>query len=79
MGLVIPGPYRIKSPEIVAEEQQFIADTLDAVENKIACASKKRAALTDLFRTLPRQLMRAQIGVHDLDLDELTANARVVA
>jgi type I restriction enzyme S subunit len=50
------------------DEQQLIADTLDAIEHKVACITKKHVVLSDLFRTLLHQLMTAQIRVKDLDL-----------
>jgi type I restriction enzyme S subunit len=47
------------------EDQQQIANTLDAVENKTAVAELKKAQLQDLFRTLLHELMTAKIRVYD--------------
>lgn len=57
------------------EEQAEIGRILKAVEDKARVHERKRAALTDLFRTLLHQLMTAQIRVHELDLSELKALA----
>ena len=51
------------------EEQREIARSLDQVDAKIKAHDRKRGVLSDLFRTLLRQLMTAQIRVNDLDLD----------
>ncbi|HYE36310.1 restriction endonuclease subunit S [Methylocaldum sp.] len=51
--------------------QVEIANTLDAVEQKLAINQRKRATLTDLFRTLLHQLMTAQIRVHDIDMPDI--------
>ena len=48
------------------EEQESIADALDAIENRIAEVVKKRILLTDLFRALLHHLMTAQIRVINL-------------
>jgi len=48
-------------------EQQDIADALDAVCNKTEIASKKKAQLQDLFRSLLHELMTAKTRVRDLD------------
>ncbi len=53
------------------ETQEEIAAAISTVERKHEYHRRKRVALTDLFHTLLRQLMTAQIRVHDLDLDEL--------
>jgi type I restriction enzyme S subunit len=53
------------------DEQDEFVHILDAVEAQESIHLRKRAALTDLFRTLLHQLMTAQIRVHDLDLPGL--------
>jgi type I restriction enzyme S subunit len=52
-------------------EQGQISGLLADVDRKEAIHRRKNAALNDLFRTLLHQLMRAQLRVHDLDLDLL--------
>jgi len=47
------------------EEQQVIADVLDAVGNKTEIAERKRNQLQHLFRTLLHELMTAKTRVHD--------------
>ncbi len=54
------------------DEQDQIADTLDASQLKIDSAENKRKALQDLFRTLLHQLMTAKTRVHDLELSVTT-------
>ena len=49
-----------------AAEQQEIADTLDAVGNRMEVAERKKAQLQDLFRTLLHELMTAKTRVHEL-------------
>lgn len=50
------------------EEQQEIADALDAVGNRTYVAARKKTQLHDLFRTLLHELMTAKTRVHKLDL-----------
>jgi type I restriction enzyme S subunit len=50
------------------EEQQEIADTLDAVRKRTEVAERKKSQLQDIFRTLLHELMTAKTRVHDLDL-----------
>jgi type I restriction enzyme, S subunit len=67
-------PGKIRDVEVALpslEEQQESVKILKAVDQKLTVASRKRTALTNLFRTLLHQLMTAQIRVHDLDLSEL--------
>jgi len=53
-------------------EQEIIANTLSAVDQKNRLLIRKRLVLQELFRTLLYQLMSAQLRVHDLDLSSLT-------
>lgn len=62
-------PWPVRLPP--KEEQIGIAECLGVVDTKLRNATKKKHALTDLFRTLLHQLMTAQIRVHDLDLSFL--------
>lgn len=50
------------------EEQDQIANTLDASQLKIDSAENKRKALQDLFRTLLHELTTAQTRVHELQI-----------
>mgnify|MGYP001236171292 CR=1 FL=1 len=52
------------------EEQQEIADVLDAVGNKTEIAERKRDQLQDLFRTLLHELMTAKTRVHELEREK---------
>jgi type I restriction enzyme, S subunit len=52
-------------------EQDQISELLADVDRKETIHRRKKAALTDLFRTLLHQLMTAQVRVHELDLDLL--------
>jgi type I restriction enzyme S subunit len=65
--LPIPMPKR--------SEQDEICVMLEGVVRNVAHHRRKHAALTALFQTLLHQLMTAQIRVHDLDLEELFAQA----
>ncbi|MDP1636192.1 MAG: restriction endonuclease subunit S, partial [Gallionellaceae bacterium] len=58
------------------EEQKSVVGSLEALDKKLSLHERKRAALTDLFRTLLHQLMTAQIRVHDLDLPELELKSK---
>jgi type I restriction enzyme S subunit len=51
-------------------ERQEIVTALDAVSLRLKTLEAKHAALTDLFRTLLRQFMTAQIRVQDLEVPE---------
>lgn len=53
------------------KEQQEIDSALETVQQKIALITYRKQTLTDLFRTLLRQLMTAQIRVNDFDLPDL--------
>lgn len=55
------------------EEQSEIGGILANVDYKYELLERKRAALTDLFRTMLHQLMTARIRIHNLDLQELEA------
>ncbi len=50
------------------EEQDQIADTLNASQLKIDSAENKRKVLQDLFRTLLHELMTAKTRVHELEI-----------
>ena len=63
-------PILIPLPKDI-DEQREIAAAISAVDSKMSCHQRKHAALSELFRTLLHQLMRAQIRVNDLDLDEI--------
>ena len=49
-------------------DQETIAKAIDAVDQRIAIAEKKRNALQDLFRTLLHELMTGKVRVGELDL-----------
>jgi len=51
-------------------EQDRVAEVLDAAQMKIDYAEQRRAALQDLFRTLLHELMTAKTGVHELELEK---------
>lgn len=53
------------------DEETEIAECFKAADAKAEVHMRRKALLTDLFRTLLHQLMTAQIRVHDLDLPEL--------
>jgi type I restriction enzyme S subunit len=57
------------------EEQREIANVFNALDRKQKVQKQKNVVLNDLFRTLLRQLMTAQIRVHDIDLTELGSAA----
>lgn len=67
-------PWPVRLPP--QEEQVGIANCLGKVDTKLHNATKKKDALTDLFRTLLHQLMTAQVRVHDLDLSFLEQEAK---
>lgn len=50
------------------EEQQEIADVLDAVNDKTELADRKKSQLQDLFRTLLHELMTAKTRVHEFTM-----------
>jgi type I restriction enzyme S subunit len=58
--LPIPRPER--------SEQDEMCNALSQLDGKISVLERKRAIVTELFRTLLHQLMTAQIRVHDLEL-----------
>ncbi len=51
--------------------QHDVIDAFSAIEQKAITATRKKAALQDLFRTLLHELMTAKIRVHQLELAEL--------
>jgi type I restriction enzyme, S subunit len=51
--------------------QRQIANSIATLEKKYELHQRKRATLTDLFRSLLHQLMTAQIRVNDLDMSEI--------
>ena len=55
-------------------EQNTMVKSVNTVDNKISLHLRKRAAITDLFRTLLHRLMTAQIRVHDVELPELACS-----
>ena len=63
--------YPVPLPSV--EEQREIAAVFASIEDKTRLHERKRAVLSDLFRTLLHQLMTAQLRVHDLDLSALEA------
>lgn len=67
-------PSRIKNYKFALppkDEQEELANILNAFDGKLQLLEAKRNAFTDLFRTLLDQLMTAKIRVHDLDLTGL--------
>ncbi len=61
---------RIALPSL--DEQQNIADTLQAIDAKQDLVRRKHVALSALFHTLLQELMTAHIRVNDLDLTTLS-------
>lgn len=61
-------PWPIPLPSI--EEQIQIAGAFSATDRKIRLATKKRAQLQDLFRTLLHELMTAKSRVHELEREK---------
>lgn len=57
------------------EDQHEIVSILESVDTKIFSHNRKHKILIDLFHTLLHQLMRAEIQVHDLDIDEILGQA----
>ena len=53
------------------DEQREAVRILETVDQKLAVAARKQAALTALFRTLLQQLMTAELRVESVDLSEL--------
>ena len=62
---------RVLLPLPSLDEQKEMVRELDLVERKLKLHEAKCVALTALFRTRLHQLMKAQLRVHDLDLDIL--------
>ena len=65
-------PGRIRALPIALPEpgeQKEIATILQAIDRKISVHERKRATLSDLFKTMLHQLMTAQIRVDELDID----------
>ncbi|MCF8569945.1 restriction endonuclease subunit S [Gordonia sp. HY002] len=54
-----------------ADEQQEIADVLDALDRKIDLQRRKRDVLDQLFKSLLYKLMTGEVSVEDLDLSAL--------
>jgi type I restriction enzyme S subunit len=53
------------------EEQQEIADVLDAIDLKIDLHKRKKTVLEELFQSLLHKLMTGEVRVSDLDLSAL--------
>ena len=58
----------LKFPIPTVEEQEEIADAIDAVEEKATLPARKRDQLKALFRTLLHELMTAKTHVHELEI-----------
>ncbi|MEQ1726094.1 MAG: restriction endonuclease subunit S [Sphingopyxis sp.] len=61
------------------EEQQEVAEILDAIDAKIELHKRKRAVLEELFRGLLHKLMTGEIRVAELDLSALETKQEVAA
>ncbi|MEK8052140.1 restriction endonuclease subunit S [Ideonella sp. DXS22W] len=61
------------------DEQNEIAEILDAIDAKIALHQQKRAVLQELFKALLHKLMTGEIDVNDLDLSALDREVEVAA
>ena len=61
------------------DEQQEIADILDALDRKITLHERKRAVLEDLFKSLLQKLMTGEVRAADLDLSALGHGKEPVA
>jgi type I restriction enzyme S subunit len=57
------------------DEQDEIIAILDAIDRKIDLHKKKRAVLSELFKSMLHKLMTGEIRVADLDLTALNKNA----
>lgn len=57
------------------DEQREIVGMLETTDAKLDLHRRKHATLTALFRTLLRQLMTAQLRVHELELPNLAPSA----
>lgn len=55
------------------QEQDEIADVIDAIDRKIDLHRRKRVVLEELFKSLLHKLMTGEIRVADLDLSALPA------
>ena len=58
-----------KIPLPLLEEQKKIADILQKIDDKISIHRKKKSTLTELFKTMLKNLMTGQIRVHKLDIN----------
>ena len=63
----------LKVPVPRADETEEVAEIFRQLEQKLELSEKKKAAFSDLFRTLLHQLMTAQIRMDNLDLPELSS------
>jgi type I restriction enzyme S subunit len=70
---------RVLVPLPAFGEQHEIVECLAAADRKAATHTRLAGALRDLFRTLLRQLMTAQVRVRDLDLSALGSAAGTAA
>ncbi len=55
------------------DEQNEIVTILDAIDRKIDLHKKKRAVLSEIFKSLLHKLMTGEVAVSDLDLSALAA------
>ncbi|MBN8597254.1 MAG: restriction endonuclease subunit S [Planctomycetes bacterium] len=55
------------------DEQDEIAEVIDAIDRKIDLHQRKRAVLEELFKSLLHKLMTGEVHVADLDLSALPA------
>jgi type I restriction enzyme, S subunit len=60
----------IPKPSIT--EQMQIANSLKALDSKLAFSLKKKQTLSDLFKTLLHELMTGQRRVHEIEFEALT-------
>ena len=58
------------------DEQEEIADVLDAIDRKIDLHRRKRAVLEELFKALLRGLMTGEIGMGELGLDTVERDGK---
>lgn len=64
--------FQIPKPPVVVQCE--IAEILGTIDRRLMLIESKRYLFYDLFRTLLRQLMTAEIRVNDLDLPDMEAN-----
>jgi type I restriction enzyme S subunit len=74
-GLTVPhlnvsGVRDLLVPVPSLHEQKQIAESLNAVAQKLQTHNRKHAAVSALFRTLLHELMTARLRVHDLVLKD---------